>query len=640
MIFEGNKKIALKGDWNLVMGSFLDYDEIIRNENFIYAPVPGTWNNLEWEGKPIGPYGFGTYYKKVIISDDQEIPRLALEVSEVSLSYKLFINEELIGQRGVPGTSYETESPQINYGIYDFTAHPGDTLIVAFHVSNFRHESGGVWYAPNFGTESELRRYNDFNKGITLLIVGSFIIAAFFQLYVFFRRREEKFGFYFFLGSLSLIMLTISRGEMLLMDFFPNTSWAVLKKVLYLSLFTMGAFNGLFLKELFPQYYNKRIIQIMVAIALIATAFTFLAPTRLVYSLVPPYHVYNGVIGIYMLWALVNAAYENKFGARFLLIGYGAGFLAAIHDMLSTQYIIQGYSFAMIHVGTIIYILQLLAVVAGRYVFALKGKEELSNHLKKVNKELEAMIDRRTKALQEKNLIIEKKNSELEKAMQEKDHLMAVVAHDLKAPFNVISSFSELMNDKVEGKASEFNSMIKKVSLDGRKLIDNLTELKTYEQDDFEVEKTMIDIDSFFEEKCLSFSKLAEEKEIEFQSNLEKGHNTAHCDQSLLGRIVDNLLSNAIKFTSSKDKVEFNVTVTNSKVEVRVKDTGPGFSDKDKQLAFEKFQKLSARPTAGESSTGLGLSIVKILTEKLRGTISLVSEQGKGTELTITLPNS
>ena len=99
LIFKENQKVVLKGDWHLVMGAFLNHDEISQNREFITAPVPGTWNDLEWNGEPIGPYGFGTYYKRVIV-DEQVKQRLALEVSEVSLAYKLFINDELIGQRG------------------------------------------------------------------------------------------------------------------------------------------------------------------------------------------------------------------------------------------------------------------------------------------------------------------------------------------------------------------------------------------------------------------------------------------------------------------------------------------------------------------------------------------------------------
>jgi signal transduction histidine kinase len=73
-------------------------------------------------------------------------------------------------------------------------------------------------------------------------------------------------------------------------------------------------------------------------------------------------------------------------------------------------------------------------------------------------------------------------------------------------------------------------------------------------------------------------------------------------------------------------------------VTIAVKDQGPGFSEKDKSYLFQKFKKLSARPTAGESSNGLGLAIVKTLVDRLKGSISLVSEQGKGSQFIVNLP--
>ena len=71
---------------------------------------------------------------------------------------------------------------------------------------------------------------------------------------------------------------------------------------------------------------------------------------------------------------------------------------------------------------------------------------------------------------------------------------------------------------------------------------------------------------------------------------------------------------------------------------IAVKDQGPGFSDKDKSYLFQKFKKLSARPTAGESSNGLGLAIVKTLVDRLKGRIDLVSEQGRGSQFIVNLP--
>ncbi|MEM7298102.1 MAG: sensor histidine kinase, partial [Bacteroidota bacterium] len=424
-----------------------------------------------------------------------------------------------------------------------------------------------------------------------------------------------------------------------LMDVFPNLSWQSLKKVVYISLFLIGPMNGLFLRELFPKYFHARLIDAMVIIGIAVSLFTLVVSPHISYSIVPAHHVYNVLIGLYLLVSVGRAAYQGEFGSRFLLVGYLAAFVTALHDILSSQYVIEGYSFSMIHVGMIFYIFQLIAVIAGRYIFALNGKEELSAHLKKVNSELEEMVVRRTKDLSKQKELVEQKNKELHKALVEKDHLMAVVAHDLKAPLSSIMGISDLMMSELKGQSAEFNKMIQKVTLDGRKLIENLTELKVYEQDDFEANLSTIDLKSFFQSKVLHFIDLAEKKEIELESNISDSATSFTFDESILSRIIDNLLSNAIKFTPKKGNVILEATLDGKDLEIRIKDNGPGFKDRDKKKLFQKFQRLSARPTGGESSTGLGLSIVKTLVEKIGGTIELSEETNEGAEFIIIIPS-
>jgi signal transduction histidine kinase len=105
-----------------------------------------------------------------------------------------------------------------------------------------------------------------------------------------------------------------------------------------------------------------------------------------------------------------------------------------------------------------------------------------------------------------------------------------------------------------------------------------------------------------------------------------------------LSRIVDNLLTNAIKFSNRNASVEIAAGTSNNLIWISIKDQGQGFSEKDKRDLFQKFKRLSAKPTAGESSNGLGLAIVKTLVDRMKGTIELVSEKGKGSEFIIHLP--
>lgn len=76
----------------------------------------------------------------------------------------------------------------------------------------------------------------------------------------------------------------------------------------------------------------------------------------------------------------------------------------------------------------------------------------------------------------------------------------------------------------------------------------------------------------------------------------------------------------------------------NGSLEISIKDQGQGFSERDKLQLFQKFKKLSARPTAGESSNGLGLAIVKTLVDRMKGSIELVSDQGKGSHFILKFP--
>ena len=113
----------------------------------------------------------------------------------------------------------------------------------------------------------------------------------------------------------------------------------------------------------------------------------------------------------------------------------------------------------------------------------------------------------------------------------------------------------------------------------------------------------------------------------------------ANCDPERLREAVDNLLSNAIKYSPSGGKIELSMEGDTEFTLILVKDEGPGLSQEDLGRLFGRFQRLSAKPTAGESSTGLGLSIVKRIVELHGGTVAAQSDgPGLGSTFSIRLP--
>jgi signal transduction histidine kinase len=103
-------------------------------------------------------------------------------------------------------------------------------------------------------------------------------------------------------------------------------------------------------------------------------------------------------------------------------------------------------------------------------------------------------------------------------------------------------------------------------------------------------------------------------------------------------QVFENLISNAIKFSPGRKKVFINLTLKDEHAIGEIKDEGPGMTEEDKKKLFGKYQKLSARPTGNEISTGLGLSIVKKFVDAMGGEIWCESEAGKGASFLVKLP--
>lgn len=261
-----------------------------------------------------------------------------------------------------------------------------------------------------------------------------------------------------------------------------------------------------------------------------------------------------------------------------------------------------------------------------------------------VNQKLQDQNDRILKQQDEifkVNENLKKQNQQLNELNNEKNSLMNIVAHDLKAPLNRIAGLASIM--ELEGglssKQQEYLSMIKNSTNSGSNLIIDLLDVNAIEENTNTPIISTIEMGSLVEERVNSFKVPAEVKSIGLEVNCSL-QDSFHSDPDYISRIIDNLVSNAIKFSPKNSVVRVSGKMEGDVVTISVSDNGPGFSDLDKTLLFQKFRKLSARPTGGESSNGLGLAIVKTLVDRLGGKIELLSERGKGAEFIVKIPSA
>ncbi len=266
----------------------------------------------------------------------------------------------------------------------------------------------------------------------------------------------------------------------------------------------------------------------------------------------------------------------------------------------------------------------------------INGKKRRAINEKLVRQNLEIQQQREEIVRQNENL--SRRNQELSDLNHEKDTLMSIVAHDLKSPLNRIDGITYLMGMEGDMNQSqqEYVGMIKDATQSGLDLITDLLDVHALEEN-VVPNYSSFDISKFLFEKTQTFHSRAEAKGIHL--NITRVENEeVFTDLDYLDRIFDNLLSNAIKFSPKNSVIDISADRADYEFWISIKDKGPGFSSRDKEQLFQKFKKLSARPTGGETSNGLGLAIVKTLVDRLKGKIDLISSEGKGSEFIVRFP--
>lgn len=238
------------------------------------------------------------------------------------------------------------------------------------------------------------------------------------------------------------------------------------------------------------------------------------------------------------------------------------------------------------------------------------------------------------------SLLLAQQNEQLADLNREKDSLVNIVAHDLKSPLSKVKALSAMigMAGPLTEKQQQALNLIGKVVDDGERLIQDLLDISQAEAVGLDLHYEEGEANALISDWMAPHRENATRKHILLEFHALQHPIPLRSELNYLSRIFDNLLSNALKYTPAERKVEVTSAVIGGKLHLSVRDEGPGISPEDQQKMFKKFQRLTARPTGGESSTGLGLSIIKTLSQRLHGDILVDSKLGEGSKFTLVVP--
>ncbi|MBI5441394.1 MAG: HAMP domain-containing histidine kinase [Deltaproteobacteria bacterium] len=228
--------------------------------------------------------------------------------------------------------------------------------------------------------------------------------------------------------------------------------------------------------------------------------------------------------------------------------------------------------------------------------------------------------------------------AELKRLNEEKSTFLGIAAHDLRNPLGVVLGYAEMLRDDEDSRreTGEMAAKIVTAAERVRDLVAGLIEASAAEAGRVSLEKRPCDLLTIARKVVETQATGAARKDIGIR--VEGTPVVVTGDPGAIQQIVENVVSNAIKFSPWKSTVVVTIRSESGAGVVEVEDEGPGVNEADRARLFAKFARLSARPTGGESSTGLGLSIVKTLTEAMGGEASLDSPPGRGARFRVRLP--
>lgn len=233
-----------------------------------------------------------------------------------------------------------------------------------------------------------------------------------------------------------------------------------------------------------------------------------------------------------------------------------------------------------------------------------------------------------------------KTKDSLEELNQQKDELFALIIHDIKNPAAIIKNLVDLLRS-YDLTANEQMEVIQDIAETSQRILDlsmEVTLVLSIESGKMKLNFETNKITGLIEDVVSKNQAIAKKKNIKLFTELPDNLPEVEMDYRRISEAIDNLISNAIKFTEEKGTVRVRAFKEGGNITVEVSDNGLGLSEEDVEKAFRWGQKLSAKPTAGESSSGLGLWIVKKIIDSHNGRVWIKSALGKGSTFAFSFP--
>ena len=226
----------------------------------------------------------------------------------------------------------------------------------------------------------------------------------------------------------------------------------------------------------------------------------------------------------------------------------------------------------------------------------------------------------------------------------EKNEFMGIAAHDLRNPLSAVKGYAEMVMEDAQALThpglEEHGRRIRDTAARMVEMVQNLLDVNAIERGEMKLNLAPADLCPVLNQVVETQRPRSTAKQQTIHLESQAAPVIVFVDASVTVQILENLVSNAVKYSPPGRKIFVRLKQDAKGVRVEVQDQGPGLSAEDQKKLFGKFARLSAKPTGGEHSTGLGLSIVKRLVEAMNGRVWCESELGRGATFVVQFPTA
>lgn len=613
--FEHDGIAALNGEWDFysdVLLSPADFDTKTLPQRWP-VQVPSRWVSIG-DGGIMADQGIGTYRLKVKVNEG--IPLYGLKTKNIRSAAKLFVNGIEAGNSGNPAASkdagYETNVVPI---VTFFPAGGDGTLDIVLQVANLDYYNGGIIQPVYLGSKDSILNHTLKVNIYEIVGIMTFLLSGIYYLGIFLNRRQDRHFLYSSLFCLTHAYITATDNEKIFNKLFDTLPfmWILKLKIAAICLSILVA--ALLIQEMGKAFIPAPAVKTIAVVMSVNAGLIIAAPVASIAMLEqlmgPLYLIAYATIAVFVFLAIRKKQYGRlgKWmsilllgGILLLILSYASAFL---------------YFFSVIQTYIPLWFLVFLLLGMG----AMFVKE-----YSKAYDDLEAI------------------SHELIEADRLKDEFLIHTSHEFKTPLHGIMNMAQAVLDKGTGDSAgkQEETLIYIIAIAARlsSLVNDIIDVQSLKNNKLRLNPRSFDINGTVVAVLQMLKDMRKGDDIKLINRIPVGEWHVYADENRFKQIVVNLINNALKYTE-KGYVEINAEATDGNICIRVVDTGIGMDAAEQEELFKGGMHTGAVNFSNAHSSGLGLSISRMLAARMDGELYLeYSEPHKGSSFVLKLPQA